>query len=759
MLVSLKSLIFFVILIKCILSIEISKLKLTENKSKLKIDLNYKTLINNNNGSAYLPYLNYRDKPYTVSWDKRSLIINSVDRILIQSGSLHYPRIHYSEWLNVIKLAKSTGINTIDCYVFWAYHELLPNIYDFESENRNILKWFDLLKSEGLFVLLRIGPYVDAEYNYGGLPIWLRHSNFTGIIYRTLNPQWLVQMQKFVEIILKLINPYLAENGGNIFMLQIENEYGNVESTYGNLGYEYMLWSTIMAQSICNKFGIWTENWIGSPGWTGWNNGKPHRPIQDFTYAITAFIAASGGMYNTYMLYGGTNYERMQSQGHTVTYSFDPPILEIQIPNPKHFTHYKNLVQTINYYVPALLANGNIIDPIIINLNISIYEYGNSVTFILNSGMENQSISYKNNDYLIWAWSALIIDGQTLNIVFNSADLSDNIPPVITKQFNFTEFESIQFYPETKLMEIKNYDFIISTQLLEQISVTDDKSDYLIYSTIITFTKAQVENQSVLLTIPLYNEAFYVYLNGTFLDSKFSFQDRQYELNLNLTNIKNLQSNVSYELQFISLTMGLPPYGTFLEQSLRGIAVKPTDKIFLDNTLLNDGNRLWIHSAGLVGEINHFYNSSKSDELKWLNYSEYSNSTLNWFKLTFRTPTNIITDSDNLYQLNMMGMTRGWLYLNDHILSRYWTIVADNKTNPCDEICDYRGSYTPAKCRFDCLKPQQILYHFPKEWLTQDRNQLNQLILFEEGIADPTKIFISITAVNNNENIMKDIVE
>src|ERR1700722_2811402 len=79
--------------------------------------------------ASYLPYLQFRDRPYNVSGSMRSLHLNGVP-ILVQSGSIHYPRIHPDDWLSMIQLVKLTGVNCLSLYVFWSYHEIEPGVYD-----------------------------------------------------------------------------------------------------------------------------------------------------------------------------------------------------------------------------------------------------------------------------------------------------------------------------------------------------------------------------------------------------------------------------------------------------------------------------------------------------------------------------------------------------------------------------------------------------------------------------------------------------
>ena len=85
------------------------------------------------------------------------------------------------------------------------------------------MAFFKKLANAGLFVNLRIGPYVCGEWTYGGLPVWL--NQVPNMVLRSSNPAWEAAMKKFVLEIVNYVTPYLAKNGGPIILAQIENEY------------------------------------------------------------------------------------------------------------------------------------------------------------------------------------------------------------------------------------------------------------------------------------------------------------------------------------------------------------------------------------------------------------------------------------------------------------------------------------------------------------------------------------------------------
>lgn len=118
-----------------------------------------------------ITYENVRGTPYKVGYDHRAITINGVRTLLI-AGAIHYPRSTSSMWLYLLKMGRHQGLNTVQSYVFWNIHEQEQGVLDF-SGRANLSGFLEEAATAGLFVNLRIGPYVCAEWNDGGLPVWL----------------------------------------------------------------------------------------------------------------------------------------------------------------------------------------------------------------------------------------------------------------------------------------------------------------------------------------------------------------------------------------------------------------------------------------------------------------------------------------------------------------------------------------------------------------------------------------------------------
>jgi hypothetical protein len=210
----------------------------------------------------------------SVTFDARSLKIDG-QRQFWFAGSAHYPRFTEAQWPIMFARAKEFGLNAITTYVFWNVHQ--PHNathYDF-SGRKNITKFLDAAKTAGIWIHLRVGPYIDGEWFNGGLPWWLREID--GIQPRSNEPKWKVHMEAWVRKLMGMMGPHLASNGGPVVMWQIENELS------GHI--DYAKWSIQLAKNVtpndvitfCNNSGSATlpdfENVIYTGNAFCWGDG------------------------------------------------------------------------------------------------------------------------------------------------------------------------------------------------------------------------------------------------------------------------------------------------------------------------------------------------------------------------------------------------------------------------------------------------------------------------------------------------------
>ena len=142
----------------------------------------------------------------------------------IVAGSMHYLRVPRADWRIRLRMAKAMGLNTITTYVFWNEHEPQPGVYDF-SGRRDVVEFVREAQQEGLYVILRPGPYSCAEWEWGGYPPWLLKT--PGIVVRSTDPRFMDPARRWLKRLGQELAPLQIGNGGPIIAVQVENEYGS----------------------------------------------------------------------------------------------------------------------------------------------------------------------------------------------------------------------------------------------------------------------------------------------------------------------------------------------------------------------------------------------------------------------------------------------------------------------------------------------------------------------------------------------------
>jgi beta-galactosidase len=168
------------------------------------------------------------------------------------SCEMHPARIPVEYWSHRIQMAKAMGCNTIAAYIFWNYHEPTEGRFDFTTGNHDIAKFFKLVQAEGLHAIVRPGPYVCAEWDFGGIPPYLLKDPELRV--RSMYPRYMQAAERYMAAFAKVIKPALVTNGGPVVLLQVENEYGS----YGN-DRNYMM----------RLRDVWKANGIDIPFFTG----------------------------------------------------------------------------------------------------------------------------------------------------------------------------------------------------------------------------------------------------------------------------------------------------------------------------------------------------------------------------------------------------------------------------------------------------------------------------------------------------------
>lgn len=141
----------------------------------------------------------------------------------IRCGELHFARVPKEYWRHRLQMSKALGMNTICAYLFWNFHERTPGEFTWEGQ-ADVAEFCKIAQEEGLWVILRPGPYACAEWEMGGLPWWLlKHDD---IALRSKDPRYVEATQRYLKEVGRVLTPLQVTQGGPILMVQVENEYG-----------------------------------------------------------------------------------------------------------------------------------------------------------------------------------------------------------------------------------------------------------------------------------------------------------------------------------------------------------------------------------------------------------------------------------------------------------------------------------------------------------------------------------------------------
>jgi len=276
----------------------------------------------------------------------------------IRSGEMHPTRIPAEYWQHRIRMAKAMGLNTIAVYLMWNALESEPGVFDLKTGNRDFVHFIELCQQEGMWVYLRPGPYVCAEWDFGGLPPYLlRHPD---IRVRTWSdPHYTQAVRRYLDVVAPAIAPLMVSRGGPILMMQIENEYASFGHDLGYLEQLRTMWRErgiegpfsisdglaqvqkqktylpgaalgldgdtdfATAQTIASEAPVWVGE--GYPGWlTHWGD----KDFQRGDYADTLRqLLEQGRSFNLYVVHGGTNFGFSAGANASSDYSHFEPVI------------------------------------------------------------------------------------------------------------------------------------------------------------------------------------------------------------------------------------------------------------------------------------------------------------------------------------------------------------------------------------------------------------------------------------------------
>ena len=279
----------------------------------------------------------------------------------IYSGAMHYFRTVPEYWEDRLTKLKAAGFNTVETYVCWNLHEKKPGEFDF-SGILDIEKYLEIAQKVGLYAIVRPGPYICAEWDFGGLPAWLLKDKNMQI--RCMYPDYLKCVERFYKELLARLVPHLESHGGNIIAMQVENEYGSygndkdylryVEKLTRDCGIDCLLFTSdgntnnmISGGSLPDIYKVLNfgsrsrtafnvlkgfendgPNMCGE-FWCGWFDhwrDKHHtRNSLEIVNEIKGFID-NGASFNMYMFHGGTNFGFTAGANHNQGHGYEPTV-------------------------------------------------------------------------------------------------------------------------------------------------------------------------------------------------------------------------------------------------------------------------------------------------------------------------------------------------------------------------------------------------------------------------------------------------
>ncbi|KAG6549924.1 hypothetical protein Mapa_008435 [Marchantia paleacea] len=717
-----------------------------------------------------------------VTYDHRALLLDGQRRFL-QGASIHYPRSTPQMWPGLIDLAKKGGIDLIQTYVFWDGHEPEKGKYDFTGRY-DIVQFVKLVADSGLYVNLRIGPYVCAEWSSGGFPLWLR--DIPGIEFRTDNEPFKVEMEGFTRKIVSLMkeNSLFASQGGPIILAQVENEYGNIDSAYGASAIPYITWAAKMAEGLdtgvpwimcqqddapaniintCNGFycdwfspndyskpKMWTENWAG--WFHNWGKKAPHRPAEDVAYAVALFFAKGGSFQNYYMYHGGTNFERTAGERIATSYDYDAPLDEYGQAREPKYSHLKELHAAIKACEPALAAVDGDAFTSSIGSTSEVHVYGNGngnsldqfvsssevcAAFLVNWGDDaSETVQFNGGSYDLPAWSVSVLP-DCKNVIFNTAKVAGQTAMKMMNTMKIAAShgqESLYVAstweawrePASKWGETITH----SGGFLEQLNLTKAATDYLWLTTIVD---ASESSTSASIHLDGVKDTVHFFVDGVYAGSPDEFDLETVEQKINLKKGHN-------SISVLSMTLGLQNYGAFLEKEVAGISEAKLVGLSTGDVELT--NQEWEYQIGLKGEELKLYTEAGVTKVMWESTSLPVKQPLHWYKTTIDAPS-----GNGPLALDLGTMGKGQAWVNGISIGRYWTLKQTpfpDTVGGCTDVCDYRGTYASNKCTTGCGDIARW-YHVPREWLKATGNLL---VIFEETGGDPTGVSLGTQIMN-----------
>ncbi|XP_027909930.1 beta-galactosidase 13-like [Vigna unguiculata] len=678
--------------------------------------------------------------PKEITYDSRSLIING-KRELLFSGSVHYPRSPPEMWPHIIDKARRGGINVIQTYIFWNIHEPVKGKFKVDPEY-DFVKFIQLCQDKGMYVTLRIGPFIQAEWNHGGLPYWLRE--VPGIIFRSNNDGFKTLMQNYVNTVIKMCTDakLFGPQGGPIILAQIENEYNHIQRAYKEDGDKYVQWAANLAVSTnvgvpwimckqtdapdpvinaCNgrhcgdtftgpnkpyKPFLWTENWTAQ--YRVFGDPPSQRSAEDIAFSVARFFSKNGSLVNYYMYYGGTNFGRTSSGFSTTRYYDEAPLDEFGLQREPKWTHLRDVHKALSLCRQALFGAESVITKINQHHETIVFEKKDShlcTAFITNNHTKNAAtIRFRDTDYFLPPRSISILpDCKT--VVFNTQNIASQHNSRNFKKakdsnnFNWEVFtESI---PDAK-------DIPVSLNVpIELYKLVKDTTDYAWYTTSVQLGPEDLPTKndiSTVLRVLCLGHSLHAFVNGEYIGSNHgTHEEKTFVFQKTVTFKVGVNS-----IAFLGNIIGLPDSGAYMEHRYAG--PKSIFILGLNSGKIDLTRNGWGTKVGIQGEEYAVFTEEGSKKVQWQPV-QGTGKLLSWYKTTFTTP-----EGKDPVAIRMTGMGKGIIWVNGKSIGRHWM-----------SFLSPLGT------------PTQSEYHIPRTYLNPKDNLL---VIFEEEQANPNQIEI-----------------
>ncbi len=278
-----------------------------------------------------------------MDFDGRGFLVNG-QRTFIASAGLEYARVPHELWRERLLQIKRGGMNCVEIYTFWNFHEPKEGKFDFSGDH-DLDAFLKLAHSVGLYVIARVGPYYCAEWDSGGYPNWLRYKQ--GMLLRQDNPEFEKYVDRFFEKLLPIIAANQINHGGSVILVQLENEhpagwgtsmpnayFKHLRDKALSLGLEVPYFFSGLHHSADPAGHVpWdsvgrTNPWFSTEFWVVWYDkyGENASDVKAYDNRTWRIIANGGNGYNYYMYYGGTNFGYTNGHEDRASYDYGSPI-------------------------------------------------------------------------------------------------------------------------------------------------------------------------------------------------------------------------------------------------------------------------------------------------------------------------------------------------------------------------------------------------------------------------------------------------